>query len=259
MSPSLLTPEEPSAFQIQRAEGRSPFVLLVDHASNRLPARLGTLGLDDEDRGRHIAWDIGIAQTGLALSARLDACIVLQEYSRLVIDANRPPSSPSSIVTVSERTRIPGNEALSGDERRQREAEVFWPYHRAIEGVLDARLKRGQPCVLVALHSFTPVYMDERRSEEIGVLYERDVRLAAPLLRLLRAEQNLCVGDNAPYSMSLSTDFTMATHGIGRQLMHVELELRQDLLASAPQCERWAERLDGWLHAALREASAFAH
>jgi predicted N-formylglutamate amidohydrolase len=101
--------------------------------------------------------------------------------------------------------------------------------------------------------------MDERRSEEIGVLYERDVRLAGPLLRLLRAEQNLCVGDNTPYAMSLSTDFTMATHGIGRQLMHVELELRQDLLASAPQCERWAERLDGWLHAALREASAPAH
>lgn len=251
MMQTLLMPEEPPAFVIERPQGKSPFVLLVDHASHRIPAHLGTLGLRAAEREMHIAWDIGIASTSRALSERLDACVVLQQYSRLVIDANRPPGTPASIVTVSERTRVPGNETLSTIERQRREDEVFWPYHRKISAVLDERQARGQPSVLVAMHSFTPVYMGARRSEEIGVLYERDARLAAPLLQLLRAEPGLCVGDNAPYYMSLSTDYTMATHGLGRQLKHVELEIRQDLLADEAQCADWAARLERWLCAAL--------
>lgn len=256
MLQSLLTPQEPLAYQVERREGRSPFVLLVDHASKRIPASLGDLGLSPEEREMHIAWDLGIARVAHELSARLDACVVLQQYSRLVIDANRPPSTPASILTLSERTPVPGNENLSVEARLQRESEVFRPYHREIARVLDERREREQPSVLIALHSFTPVYMGQHRSVEIGVLYERDARLGLPLLGLLRAEPQLVVGDNTPYAMSLCTDYTMTTHGLGRQLLHVEIEIRQDLLASDAQCALWAERLARLLPSALRAAES---
>ena len=256
MTSALLSTKEPQAFHIERPNGNSKFVLLADHASCRIPEQLGDLGVSAPDLGRHIAWDIGIAGVGHFLSERLDACFVMQEYSRLVIDCNRPPGSPGSILTVSERTRIPGNEGVSAEQRKQRESEIFWPYHKRIDAVVQERLANNKPCVMVALHSFTPVYMDERRSVEIGVLYERDARLAAPLLSILRAEPGLHVGDNAPYSMSLDTDFTMTTHALQRGLMHVELEIRQDLIAGEGQCAVWAERLSRWLPAALALAEA---
>ena len=219
-----------------------------------MPASLGDLGLGAAELARHIGWDIGIARVGHYLSEALDACFVMQQYSRLVIDCNRPPGSPGSVLEVSERTRIPGNDGVTEEARKQRENEVFWPYHNCIRDAVEERLARGQQCVMIALHSFTPVYMDERRSVEIGVLFERDARLAAPLLRLLRAEPNLNVGENAPYAMSLSTDFTMTTHALDRGLMHVELEIRQDLIGEDAQCAAWAERLARWLPAALELA-----
>lgn len=254
MAYALLSPKEPPAFHVERPEGSSSFVLTVDHASNRIPAKLGDLGLTPAELARHIGWDIGIARVGHYLSERLDALLVMQQYSRLVIDCNRPPGSPGSILQVSERTRIPGNEGVTDEQRKLRENEVFWPYQNRIRDALDDRERRGQRSVMVALHSFTPVYMDEQRSVEIGVLFERDVRLAEPLLRLLRAEPGLSVGENAPYSMSLSTDFTASTHAIARGLMHVELEIRQDLIGEDAQCQLWAERLARWLPAALELA-----
>jgi predicted N-formylglutamate amidohydrolase len=256
MTQALLRPTDPPAFEIIRPNGSSSFFLTTDHASNRVPEQLGTLGLSATDRERHIAWDIGIARVGRFLSERLDACLVLQGYSRLVIDCNRPPGSPGSIVSLSERTPIPGNEGVSAEAREQREDEVFWPYHKRISVALDERQQRGQHTVMIALHSFTPQYMDERRSVEFGVLYESDTRLSAPLLKLVRGEPALEVGDNAPYAMSLDTDFTMVTHAMGRGLMHVELEIRQDLLADDTHCAEWAERLSRWLPAALAKAQA---
>jgi predicted N-formylglutamate amidohydrolase len=254
MAHALLSPNEPPAFHVERPNGSSAFVLTVDHASNRVPAQLGDLGLSPAELARHIGWDIGIARVGHHLSEALDACLVAQEYSRLVIDCNRPPGSPGSVLELSERTRIPGNEAVSAEQRKLRENEVFWPYQNRIRDAIEARNARAQRSVLIALHSFTPVYMDERRSVEIGVLFERDQRLAEPLLRLLRAEPGLNVGENAPYSMSLSTDFTMSTHAIDRGLLHVELEIRQDLIGEDAQCAVWAGRLARWLPAALELA-----
>jgi predicted N-formylglutamate amidohydrolase len=251
---ALLSPKEPPAFHVERPHGSSSFVLVADHASNRVPAQLGDLGLSVPELARHIGWDIGIARVGHYLSEALDACFVMQQYSRLVIDCNRPPGSPGSILEVSERTRIPGNEGVSAEQRKARESEVFWPYQNRIRDVIDERNTRGQSSVMIALHSFTPVYMDERRSVEIGVLYESDQRLAGPLLRVLHAEPGLNVGDNAPYAMSLSTDFTMTTHAVARGLMHVELEIRQDLIGEDAQCAAWAERLSRWLPAALELA-----
>jgi predicted N-formylglutamate amidohydrolase len=243
MSEELLDPDEPAPATIVNESGASPFFLACDHAGSRIPRRLGTLGLSAADRERHIAWDIGIAGVGRALSPLLDAALILQTYSRLVIDCNRDPAVASSIPEVSETTEIPGNLGLDAADRAARIAAVFRPYHEQIAAILDRRATAGRRTVLVALHSFTPVYKGVRRPWHAGILYNRDARLAHALLALLRAEGDLVVGDNEPYRVSDLTDYTVPVHGEKRGLLHVEIEIRQDLIAAPAEQLRWARRL----------------
>ncbi len=223
--------------------GRSPFLLTCDHYGRLIPSALGDLGLPAEELTRHIAWDIGIAGVADGLSKQLDAHLVAQRYSRLVIDCNRPPTAPSSIPRISEATMIPGNEGLTRDALEARRAQIFDPYHRRIDEIIDARLRDGMPTVLVALHSFTPVYAGIRRPWHIGTLYQRDTRLPPRLLRLLRAEADLVVGDNEPYAVSDATDYTIPVHGEARGLMNSGIEIRQDLIADPAGEQQWADRL----------------
>jgi predicted N-formylglutamate amidohydrolase len=241
--PSLLVASDPPPFRVERPAGTSPFVLVCDHAGRALPRKLGDLGVSERDLLRHIAWDIGIADTGRRLAERLDAFLITQTYSRLVIDANRPPGSPQSIVTVSEDTRIPGNEALDPEAARQRANEIFHPYHARIRAELDARAAHGRATILVLLHSFTPVFRAHARAWHAGVLYNRDARLPRVLLELLRAEPGLIVGDNEPYAASEQTDYALVEHGERRGLLSVEIEIRQDLIEHEPGQDEWAERL----------------
>lgn len=239
----LLEPDEPSAVGIERATGGSAFLLLCDHAGQRIPRRLGTLGLPAEELERHIAWDIGAAAVGSRLSAALDATLIRQTYSRLVIDCNRPLHSPQSIVRTSERTEVPGNQHVPADDVAQRRREIFEPYHACIREHLDARRLRGQPTLLVSLHSFTPVFLGDPRPWHAGVLYHRDDRLAKALGAALRAEPGLVVGDNEPYAVSDETDYAIPEYGERGGLPHVELEIRQDLIEHASGQEEWALRL----------------
>jgi predicted N-formylglutamate amidohydrolase len=235
----LLAPDEPPPFTIVNANAASPWVLTCDHAGNRVPRALGTLGVSAAERARHIGWDIGAAALTRRLAARLDGWAILQTYSRLVIDCNRPPGVASSIPTRSENTDIPGNVGIGEDAAAARRAAIFDPYHAAIAAELDARQAAGRPAMLVAMHSFTPVYDGEVRPMHAGVLYNRDARLAHALLDGLRAEPGLVVGDNAPYSVSDESDYGIPVHGERRGLLHVEIEVRQDLIGEA----EWAERL----------------
>ncbi len=173
-----------------------------------------------------------------------------------MIDANRPPGAPDSISTLSERTRIAANEGLASSDARKRFEEVFQPYHQRIRDELDARSARACPSVLVALHSFTPVYMDERRRWHVGVLYGRDPRLAGLVREGLSGGGALVVGDNQPYSVSDASDYTIVVHGEQRRIPHVELEIRQDLLARESDVERWAERLGRVLEEAVPHVSS---
>src|SRR5439155_19346855 len=173
----------------------------------------------------------------------LDATAVLQNYSRLVIDCNRRPDWDSSIPTVSELTEIPGNANITAAEREARRREIFEPYHREIAELLEARAAAGRPTVLVAMHSFTPVFKGEKRSIDIGILYNRDARLARIMLDLLRAEDDLAVGDNAPYAITDISDYTVPVHGGGGGLGHVVIEIRQDLIADESGQTEWARRL----------------
>jgi predicted N-formylglutamate amidohydrolase len=246
---ALLGEDDPPVFVIERAEGSSAFLLTCDHAGREIPRRLARLRLSEHDLSTHVASDLGVAELGRRLSARLDAFLIMHNYSRLVIDANRPPGAPDSIPTLSERTRIAANEGLSSIEARERLEEIFRPYHRRIGDELDARSAR--PTVLVTVHSFTPVYMDERRRWHVGVLYGRDPRLGRLVLERLRSDGALVVGDNEPYSVSDASDYTIIVHGERRGIPHVELEIRQDLLASELGVESWAERLATILEDAL--------
>jgi predicted N-formylglutamate amidohydrolase len=227
----------------QNAAGRSPFLLTADHYGRLIPRALGDLGVPADELTRHIAWDIGIAGVAEALSKQLDAHLIAQRYSRLVIDCNRPPGAPSSIPVMSEATRIPGNEALAPGAAEARQAAIFDPYHHRIAEVIDARLRDGRPTVLVALHSFTPVYAGVARPWHIGTLYHRDTRLPPLLLKLLRAETDLVVGDNEPYAVSDETDYGIPVHGEARGLMNTGIEIRQDLIADPAGQQQWADRL----------------
>jgi predicted N-formylglutamate amidohydrolase len=223
--------------------GRSPFLLTCDHYGRLIPGILGDLGLPESELSRHIAWDIGIAGVAEALSKHLGAHLIAQTYSRLVIDCNRPPGTPGSIPRISEATVISGNEGLSRDAAGLRREAIFDPYHRRIAEVIEQRLRDGVPTVLVSLHSFTPVYAGIERPWHIGTLYHRDTRLPPRLLKLLRGEADLVVGDNEPYAVSDETDYTIPVHGEARGLMNTGIEIRQDLIADQAGQKQWAERL----------------
>jgi predicted N-formylglutamate amidohydrolase len=223
--------------------GRSPFLLTSDHYGRRIPRSLGDLGLPAGELTRHIAWDPGIAGVADVLSKDIDAHLIAQRYSRLVIDCNRPPDAPSSIPRISEATVIPGNEGIARDAAKARREAIFDPYHRRIAEVIDRRLRDGVPTVLVSLHSFTPVYAGIARPWHIGTLYHRDSRLPPLLLKWLRTEPDLVVGDNEPYAVSDETDYTIPVHGEARGLMNTGIEIRQDLIADPSGQRQWADRL----------------
>ncbi|KAF1686545.1 N-formylglutamate amidohydrolase [Pseudoxanthomonas broegbernensis] len=239
----MLRPGDPEPFELLHPHGASPWLLVVDHAGQAIPRALGGLGLAPGAIDRHIGWDIGIAGVARRLAPLLDAWTVLQNYSRLVIDCNRPLDSPTSIVGASDGTAVPANAALAPAERAARAQAIFAPYHACIGHALDLRATQARPTLLATLHSFTPSMGGVERPWHCGVLYHRDARLAHALRDALRAEGDLAVGDNQPYAVSDASDYAIPVHGERRALPHVELEIRQDLIADAAGQEAWARRL----------------
>jgi predicted N-formylglutamate amidohydrolase len=250
----LLGTNDPAAATLRRGNGASPFVIVCDHAGKHVPAALHDLGLPQSELSRHIGWDIGAAGVSEALGAALDAATMLQTYSRLVIDCNRPPGHATSIPAISDRTPIPGNAGLTVADRAAREAEIFQPYQAMIAALLDARAAAGQASVLIAMHSFTPVYQGTVRPMHAGMLFDRDPRLGLALGRLLRRDQRLIVADNEPYALDQVTDYTVPVHGEQRGLICLEIEIRQDLIAEDGGQADWAARLAEALPPALAVA-----
>jgi predicted N-formylglutamate amidohydrolase len=245
----LLGTDEPPAFEEINPSGKSIFLLAVDHASFRIPQRLADLGLAASELRRHIAWDIGALEIAKKVSALLDATLVAQNYSRLVIDCNRNPEVSSSIPTMSEYTSIPGNQQLSAEEVTARRVEVFEPYHRCIRERIDERLATGRPTILVAQHSMTNVYQGVQRQMHAAILYNRDSRFAHRMLQQLRRDPALEIADNQPYFVSDETDYTIPRHGEARGLLHVEIEVRQDLVTHEAGQTEWAQRISQALQA----------
>jgi predicted N-formylglutamate amidohydrolase len=256
-SDGLLGTDEPPPFTELGRQGRSNFVIVVDHASRRIPRRLGDLGLPPAELQRHIAWDIGALAVARRMAVTLEAPLVAQNYSRLVIDCNRDPNVATSIPVVGESVKIPGNIGLSAEEVAARRAEIFDPYHDHVSALLDERQAAGRTTILVAQHSMTDIFKGVRREMHAAVLYNRDRRFAGLVLEALCGESGVVVGDNQPYFVSDETDYTIPRHGEGRGLPHVEIEIRQDLITEEAGQVEWARRICRVLQAA--EAAYLAH
>jgi predicted N-formylglutamate amidohydrolase len=239
----LLEADEPPPFIEIGPQGRSNFLIVVDHASARIPKRLGDLGLPASQLQRHIAWDIGALGVARRVAAALDAPLVAQNYSRLVIDCNRDPKVATSIPTLGESIEIPGNIGLSEQEIAARRAEVFEPYHAQVRALLDARLAAGRRTILVAQHTMTNIFKGVPREMHAAVLYNRDRRFAGLMLEMLRREPDLIIADNEPYFVSDETDYTIPRHAEARGLPHVEIEIRQDLVSGEAGQADWAQRI----------------
>jgi predicted N-formylglutamate amidohydrolase len=239
----MLSTSDPSPVRVLNPDGASSFLLLGDHAGNEVPSALARLGLGDEEMGRHIAWDIGIAGLGRRLSEALDAAFIAQTYSRLVIDCNRDPEAPDAIPAISDGTPVPANQDLSPLDRAARLREIHVPYQLAIAEALSRRDQAGLRTILVSLHSFTPAMNGFARPWQIGILHsEGETGFAQAILRLLRARGDLVVGDNQPYAMD-KIDYTIPHHAFGARRPYVEIEIRQDLLATPEQQAEWSDLL----------------
>ena len=256
MPDNLLAADEPAPVTVHNENGRSPFLIVADHAGNSMPRALGRLGVAETECERHIAWDIGIAAVCRLVADALDATLVQQNYSRLVIDCNRTPGSETSMPEISEITPVPGNIGLSEGRKSARVREIFAPYHDRIETELDRRRQAGRPAALIAMHSFTPVFMGEARPWHAGVLYNRDPRFAHLLMALLKREEGLVVGDNEPYSVTDASDYTIPIHGERRGLHHIAIEIRQDLIADNKGQRAWGALLARLLPQAYQELAA---
>ena len=249
MGASLLQGDEAPVVLVNGA-GRSPYVLICEHASNRLPKALGTLGLPQSDLERHIAWDIGAEQVARLVSRLIDAPLVLQRYSRLAYDCNRPPDSADAMPEISETTHIPGNRNLSPADKLARTHEIYRPFHAAIGDLLDHRAAEGTRSMVVTIHSFTPVYRGKPRAVELGILHDRDPGLAD---KLITSFPTVDARLNEPYGPDDGVLHTLNLHAAPRGLRHAMIEIRNDFLLDQRGQVEWAERLSAVL------AHAVAH
>ena len=249
----LLAIDEPPPYAVVNPDGASPYLLLCEHASNRIPRALGDLGLPEAERRRHIAWDIGVSALSQHLSRALDAPLFMTNYSRLVIDCNRPLGVPSAIPETSETTDIPGNLDLTDAERQQRIDTLFTPYAEAVARRLDLLQRQGKRPIVVGIHSFTPVYFGRQRPWHAGILYGEATGFGRTLIDDLQSEAALTIGDNEPYNIHPDEDYTVPVHADARGLPGALIEVRHDLIDTLAGVGEWAARLTRCFANALKE------
>ncbi|MCK5167561.1 MAG: N-formylglutamate amidohydrolase [Rhodospirillaceae bacterium] len=242
-SPPLLGPDDEPAFKIYNPTGNASVVIVSDHASNTVPKSLGDLGLSSDNFKKHIAYDIGADMVTRFLADRLNASAVIANYSRLVIDLNRQPGDPGSIPEISDDIEIPGNINLSQQATNDRLNEIFTPYHGAVDGeIMKLWKQHGKPPALFSIHSFTPEMNGENRLWDMGVLWNRDPRMAKPLIENLETWPGLHVGDNQPYS-GRELAYTIDRHGTAGGIATCAVEIRQDHCANFDEANHWADIL----------------
>jgi predicted N-formylglutamate amidohydrolase len=233
----------PAPVDVINEEGRSEIVLICEHASHHMPAEYGDLGLPASELRRHIAWDIGAAEMARGLARRLDAACFLGTYSRLLVDLNRPLDSPSAMPVISENTPIPGNVGLSASERQRRIDRMFEPFHNRVAAYLDRRDLQGRTTRVVAIHSFTPVFLGVARPWHAGILFDRGRSFAEQVIARLAEDTSVLIGANVPYVVDRQEDYAVPVHGDDRNYPAILVEVRQDLLATGKGIAEWADRL----------------
>lgn len=239
---ALLGASDPAPVEIVNPAGSGDVLLVCEHAGREIPSSLGDLGIAASEMDRHIAYDIGARDLALMLSERLDAPLVAQRYSRLVIDCNRPTEADDSIPPVSDGTEIPANRKLDARQRAQRATEIFEPFDRALaEAIRDRR-----PKAIFAIHSFNPVLRGVSRPWDIGFLYRKDARTSPALKRyLLAAAPDLSIGMQEPYAISDQSDWFVPVHGERNGIAHSLIEVRNDHISHPEGVARFAGLLAG--------------
>ena len=234
---------------VERIDGAldSGVIVICDHASNDLPAAYGDLGLARESLQRHIAYDIGAAWLTRRLAHLLGAPAILSTFSRLLIDPNRGADDPTLVMRLSDGAIVPGNAHVDAPEVDRRRVLYWTPYRNAVAQVVDAMCATGRAPAVVSIHSFTPRWRGAIRPWKVGVLWDVDPRLPAPLLEALASESDLTpahetIGDNEPYDGALEGD-TIDDVATARGLANALIEVRQDLIATEQDAEAWANRL----------------
>ncbi len=228
-------------FIVTQEKSSSPVLLVADHASRHIPEEYDALGIEDPALlRRHVAWDIGIEDVTRRMSEKLEATAIYATFSRLLVDANRYPNDAASMPVMSDGVHVPANENISETDRKERLDRFFHPYHRKLEALVKAKTKTHPLPLVLSMHSFTPVMNDFERPWHVGVLWDRDERLAVPMLEILRKNPTLVVGDNEPYSAREPFGYTMNEHGTKLDIPHVVIEIRQDLIDTHHGAEQWA-------------------
>jgi len=252
----LLGDNEPAAVEIAACAAPAyPLLLVCDHASNRVPECLANLGVGKDVLDQHVGWDIGAAEVTRRLAEKLNVPSVYANYSRLVVDCNRPLSHSHAFPEHSDGIYIPANENIGEAEKLRRIEGIFNPYHSAVAEQL-ARFEGAAPAV-VAIHSFTPFMDGYDRPWHCGILWDKDGRLAEPMIETLRSLQAYVIGDNEPYSGRHPEDFTLDHHAEANGLPHVAIELRQDLIEHDQGAEQWAGILAATLKPLLADDSLY--
>lgn len=247
----LIEPSEGPAFAVRRPEGTSKVVLICEHASKKMPRALGNMGLDEAALESHIAWDIGAQRVAEMLSDRLDASLVSQRFSRLAYDCNRPPEAAGAYPERSEIYDVPGNAGLSAEDKARRAEALYYPFHQAVDALVEGRLSEGREVVMVTVHSFTPVYFGAPREGHLGILHDEDSRLADAMLDAAQALELDQVLRNYPYGPQDGVTHTLKRHGLTRQIANVMLEIRNDLIADDTGQAVWAARVAELLEMSL--------
>ena len=255
---ALLGPGDPSPVEVYNSDGGAAVLLICDHASAVLPSSLGTLGLDAPDLERHIAIDIGADPLTRRLADAFDAPAVLAGYSRLVIDCNRETADHTSIREISEGTIVPGNRNLSAADRAVRIDAVFRPYHAAIAERRELFSAAGKVPAVIAIHTFTPTFHGIDRPWHVGILSNRDRRIADPLIAALSKDGALTVGDNQPYSALAFAGYTIEEHAMALGFPCAMIEIRQDLVSDDAGVARWADILQRTLKPILQDETLYA-
>jgi predicted N-formylglutamate amidohydrolase len=253
----LIGPDDPPPYSIYNAGGQAPVLLVCDHASKAFPRAMNQLGVADWVLGKHVACDIGAGMVTRFLADRLDAPAVLAGYSRLIVDLNRQTHTDSAFIKVSDGIAIPGNLDLCEDEKAERIASFFTPYHDAISRQLDMFEARGITPAFLAIHTCTPVFNRVVRQMHIGVMWDEDPRIPVPLIRNLGAMEGVCVGDNEPYSGRHPHDFTIDHHAERKGLPYAGVEVRQDLVDEERGAAKWAAVLADALEDVLADVVGY--
>ena len=240
----MLSENDPAPFELVNPGGKAPCLIVCDHASRVIPEGLGDLGVDPARREDHIAWDIGAAVMARRLSERFDAPAVLAGFSRLVVDCNRYLDDPSAFVQTSDQSAVPGNIAMTDGERAQRVAQIYRPYHNAIDDALERFEDAGVTPAVIAVHTMTHQMRGrDPRPQAFTMCWARDDRLARPVMERLEAPGDIVVGDNVPYGMDLGEDYTIPEHAMRRGLPYLQYEVRQDLVTRDADALVWADRI----------------